>query len=150
MVWVAISYTSKINLAGIDGKIDSEHLINVSQNCTIANENRLMGEEYAFQPSSASVQTFAVTKQILENSNTCILDWTGSSPDLNIIENVWGQLSRNVCAVGCKFDKVSDLQDNIINAWESIDIGPHMDNILLSTIRLMAVVESKGKILSKC
>lgn len=46
-----------------------------------------------------------------------VLEWLARSPDLNIIENIWADLSRYVYASGNQYKNVKELRDNIIKNW---------------------------------
>lgn len=42
------------------------------------------------------------------------------SPDLNIIENCWGDLARTVYANGRQFTSVAELQAALTRAWDQL------------------------------
>ena len=65
--------------------------------------------------SAKLVKNWFLTKKI----NT--FDWPANSPDLNIIENMWGLLSREVYSGGRQFSNVDELKADIVQKWDSID-----------------------------
>jgi transposase len=46
--------------------------------------------------------------------------WPPFSPDLNPIENLWGELSRLVYGNGKTYDNLIDLKNSITENWELI------------------------------
>jgi DDE superfamily endonuclease len=46
-------------------------------------------------------------------------DWPGYSPDLNLIENVWGWLTHSLEYT--KFDTLEELKQRVQELWDSID-----------------------------
>lgn len=48
------------------------------------------------------------------------MKWPSRSPDLNIIENCWGQLARAVYFENRQYETVEDLKMSIIAEWEKL------------------------------
>lgn len=59
------------------------------------------------------------------------MKWPALNPDLNPIENVWGILTREVCANSRQYSTIKDLKAAIEKAW--YDISPEtLQNLVLS------------------
>lgn len=41
------------------------------------------------------------------------MEWPAKSPDINIIENIWGRLARDVYKQGCQDENIFDQQNEI-------------------------------------
>ena len=50
------------------------------------------------------------------------MEWPARSPDLNIIENVWGLLAGDVYANAKQFDSVNQLREAIEAAWNRLSV----------------------------
>ena len=50
------------------------------------------------------------------------LGWPPKSPDLNLIENAWGELTRRLYARGRQFNTTEDLYEALFYEWEKLDI----------------------------
>jgi transposase len=48
------------------------------------------------------------------------LPWLTNSPDLNLIEKLWGKLAREVYKNEKHYDSVNDLKHSIMPEWNSI------------------------------
>jgi hypothetical protein len=56
----------------------------------------------------------------LEEENINVLEWPSVSPDLNILENVWRWLSRQLYGNGQQYHNVGQLTNAIQAAWNTI------------------------------
>lgn len=57
-----------------------------------------------------------------QNQNVRLLEWHPHSPDLNIIENMWGLLSRKVYESSKQFEDNESLEAAIKKAWSEISL----------------------------
>ena len=84
----------------------------------------------------------------LENHNIPVLQWPTRSPDMNPIENMWGELTRLVYANGKQYQNVLELQNKINSALRKIDIN-YINKLYKSLPRRMeAVIQAEGAITS--
>ena len=58
----------------------------------------LQGNRFIFQRDNATVHTAKVVKSYFAANNIPLLEWPARSPDMNIIENLWGDVARVVYA----------------------------------------------------
>ena len=72
------------------------------------------------------------------------MEWPSRSPDLNIIENVWGLLARKVYANGRQFKDLNSLTEAVAKAWDAID-EDYLKKLYQSLPkRLVEVIERRG------
>ena len=71
-----------------------------------------------------------------------ILDWPARSPDLNPIENLWGQMVSQVYENARTFDQKDDLKDAIMYAWDNTDKS-YMQTLIGSMPNRCAEVNAK-------
>jgi transposase len=83
---------------------------------------KIGGKNWILQQDNCLIHTSNETKQWLRSKNINVLDWPALSPDLNIIENVWGSLVRSVYANGRQFNTVAELKLAINSAWEELSV----------------------------
>ena len=75
-------------------------------------------KNYLFQQDNATCHVSKYTQQYLTKNKIKLLNWPSESPDLNIIENVWSYMKRNLSQIQIKNKK--DLIDNITRIWYNI------------------------------
>ena len=93
---------------------------------------------------NAPIHTARKTTTFLEECGIEALDWPPNSPDLNIIENIWGMMARKVYE-GCKrYSTKEELIDAIYTAWDEIDQEAIENCIKSMPKRLLKVHATKG------
>ena len=117
MVWVAVSFNSKSEIIVINNKLNSQGYINVLKDGLLP----LITENDTFQQDNAPIHVSKVTKDWLITNNILSLEWPARSPDLNIVENVWAEMSRKVYENGKQYNTVSELKNAVLNSWSSVN-----------------------------
>jgi len=144
MLWGAISYYGRSYLVSVKGNMDSVVYCSVLEDELLPFGAETLGENWTFQQDGASCHRSKYTKEWLKSKNVKGLEWPAKSPDLNIIENVWGILARRVYHGGTQFDNVEDLVEKVIDVWDNIS-NEYLQKLYDSIPRrLVQVVEKKG------
>jgi len=144
MVWGCISWYGKGELEGIETTLDSERYCEVLEGTLLPFAAETFGERWTLQHDGASVHRSKHTVGFLETKGVDVLPWPAKSPDLNIIENVWGMLARAVYKDGRQFKDREELGHVIVDCWEAL--GEDYIRNLYKSIpsRLLAVIEKCG------
>ena len=91
----------------------NNHLVDIATN--ISNPNWILMQD------GVSCHTAASTKTWLNGQNINILNWTPYSPDMNIMEKIWGILVKKVYINGNGFENLKiDLEKAIQKAQSEI------------------------------
>ncbi|CAH2102915.1 unnamed protein product [Euphydryas editha] len=98
-----------------------------------------------FQQDNALSLTSHETKTWLQQNKIQILDWPSNSPDLNIIENVWGYLSRQFFAGGRQYHSGVDLIHEIHKTWNNLNINYIRSLYESIPDRIFDIIKSNGK-----
>ena len=121
MVWGAIAHNGKLKLQEVNGRMNAEGYVDMLRNVNLKDEGRrLVGSDWTFQQDNAPCHRANLTKVFLEQEDISVLTWPANSPDLNIIENAWGYMVREVYKGGRQFSTLSLLKKAIFSAWEKI------------------------------
>lgn len=75
-----------------------------------------------------------------------LLRRSARSPDLNPIEDLWGELARRVYSNGRQYNSVAELQQSMINEWSNIpnDILQNLINSIND--RIYEVIKYGGNV----
>lgn len=123
MVWGAISYYGTVELQFLSTKMNAVNYKGVLEKAFPLFNDIFGPISWTFQHDNAPIHTARLVKQWIDGQNVGLLQWPPYSPDLNIIENVWGFLSRKVYESGRQFENKNDLIAAIQEAWSEINLN---------------------------
>ncbi|KAL7723171.1 hypothetical protein ACLKA6_014928 [Drosophila palustris] len=96
MVWGAISYFGTCELQFLTSRMNAQNYNEVLKTAFPHFQNVFHNLQWHFQHDNAPIHTARSVKSWIQDQKVDLLDWPPYSPDLNIIENVWGWLARKV------------------------------------------------------
>lgn len=144
MVWGAISFYGTCELQFVSSKMNANVYKTVLQKA-FPQFSEIFGPiQWTYQQDNAPIHIARVIKQRIKDQNVNLLEWPPYSPDINIIENIWGLLSRRVYEGGRQFEDSATLVEAIKKAWSTIslsEIEKYYDS--LST-RMFEIIKNKG------
>jgi len=76
--------------------------------------------------------------------NIALIGWPSLSPDLNLVDNMWGILARKVYQNNRQFQTVSELQAAILQGWVDIDVIILKSLITSMPTRILEVIRRNG------
>ncbi len=99
--------------------------------------DKLYGDaDFIFQKDLAPAHTATGTNSWFNDHGFTVLDWPANSPDLNLIENLWGIVKRKMSDT--RPNNADDLKAAIKVTWASL----HLIAFMLH--RIDAVIHAKG------
>jgi transposase len=98
MCWGAIGHGYKSPLVFFDSTVDTDAYISMLQNNRILDDirDKFNGRVTMFQQDGAPAHRSSRTKLFIQSKIGLIKGWPPNSPDLSVIENVWGLLKKAV------------------------------------------------------
>ena len=145
MVWAGIGWSVRTELVFINGRMNSIQYRDMLKKYLLPFTNRISGQNWTLQQDNCTVHTSNLMQNWFHTENIDVLDWPSLSPDLNIIENMWGELVRRVYANGRQFSTVPSLKSVIIEEWETISQS-YVQNLFNSmNDRLFEVIRRNGR-----
>lgn len=147
MVWLGFSREYKAQLYVLDGTLNTESYIALLDTVLLPLVDRVRErhpEGVIFQQDKATAHRAASTLQWLYDHNIDVLPWMTNSPDMNITENVFGLLCREVYKDNRQFASVEELRNAILAAWTNIDqniLAVHFDSL---PNRVFELIQARG------
>lgn len=120
MFWGGIGSAGKTPLVRVNGKMDSRLYQQCLRENLLPNAVRIGGQNWIFQQDGASCHRSQSTKRWLTNHNVELLPWAPYSPDMNIVENLWGIMARMVYRDGKVYSSLQELETACRLAWDDI------------------------------
>lgn len=120
MVWGGVTSNGVLALNFQTARMNAQSYLNILETALPEAKEVLEDETFIFQHDNAPIHTARVVKCYLEDKNVSVLNWPPYSPDLNIMENLWGWLSRQIYSGGKQYDNVPELINAIKNAWNEV------------------------------
>lgn len=145
MVWAAIGFKNRSSIQFLPETLNSIRYRALLDNQLLSNGRTWAGGTFIFQQDNASVHTATIVNDWFKDHKIEKLNFPARSPDLNIIENVWGVLSREVYKGGKQYTDVNQLKVAIRTAWKKMS-QKYIKNLYNSLPdRIAAVLIHNGK-----
>ncbi len=144
MFWGAFGFNGKTDLAVVPTKCDSIGYQNVLKSHLLSQGQKVGGRGWIFQQDNAPIHSSRSTKDFLASKNVRLLPWPARSPDLNPIENLWGELARRVYTHGKQYSSVTELQESVIREWNNIPLDVLQNLINSMNNRIFEVILKSG------
>lgn len=122
MVWGGFSVRRTTELAVLSGRQD---LFDYQQTLTtfmLPFADAQHDSTYVFQHDNASIHASRSTQAFLQDVGVTVLKWPAPSPDLNLIENVCGELDRAIYRGGKQYGSVDELKFAVLREWGRLDV----------------------------
>lgn len=140
MVWGAISYYGTCELQFLTSRMNAQDYNKVLKTAFPHFQNL----QWTFQHDNAPIHTARSVKSWIRDQKVDLMEWPPYSPDLNIIENVWGWLARKVYESGKQYSTKTELIEGIKQAWSTISLN-YIEKLYNSIAnRVFEVISNKG------
>lgn len=147
MVWAGMGYHNGavlLRIAFTSHRMNSRDYQQVLNGCLVPFFDRFGYDQHIFQQDNAPIHISRSTRRWLAARNIRVLPWPACSPDLNLIENLWGILVLKVYALNRQYQSVEELRNAIAQAWTEIDAEP-IENLYRSMpTRIFQVINRNG------
>ncbi len=142
MIWAAMSSAGVGPLCFLKSTVNAAIYQEISEHFMLPSADKLYGDaDFIFQQDLAPAHTAKGTKSWFNGHGVTVLDWPANSPDLNLIENLWGIVKRKMRDT--KPNNADDLKATVKATWASIP--PQQCHKLITSMprRTEAVIKAK-------
>ena len=144
MVWGAISAHGASCLARFGSTVTADAYIGILRHRLRRIFPGLYGGDLIYMHDNAPAHTANITIEWLEGKDIETLDWPARSPDLNIIENVWGRIKYELRTA--VFEDFEEVWDEVKKLWKQIVTEDFIHNLYESLPRrIEAVIHNEGR-----
>lgn len=144
MVWAAFSFHNRTPICVISTRMTSKMYTELLDEVLIDFLEQPPDENAIFQQDNAPIHVSRASQLWFQQKNIKLLEWPARSPDLNPIENMWGNLCRRVYSGGRQFQTVPDLRKAIIDEWAKIPLSEFQKVVLSMPNRIFEVINKSG------
>jgi hypothetical protein len=122
MVWGCITAHGVGRLCRVDGQMNSEKYTSILQEGYLGTLEDLHANRHNFilQSDNDPKHTSKATQAWLKANHIPTLNWPASSPDMNIIENLWAHLDNRIRAHPRKPSNPMELWNILQEEWKNI------------------------------
>lgn len=145
MVWGAMSRRGTVALVAVSKKMDSQLYTAILEEHLLGPADELYPNGYTFQQDGASPHTAKASSEWFFEHGVAVLDWPSKSPDLNVIENLWGDLVLEVYKNFKEYNNELELLGAVKKAWKNVTIERCEKLVDSMKNRCISVIEGKGK-----
>jgi len=142
MVWGAISIDGVGPLVQVRGTIDAEGYLNIFRHRLRWYFPGLYNNEQIFQDDNARPHTTDTVSKWFQKYDIERMHWPSRSPDLNIIEDIWGKIKYEMR--GKIFSSNDDLWEEVNHQWRQISDRLIRQLYRSLSARIEAVFEAQG------
>ena len=100
--------------------------------------------EYVFQDDNAPVHRARITENYKQENNINCTTWSAQSPDLNVCENVWLHIKREIQPIAENINIEKNLIAEIRRVWESLPVNCIQRLYQTIPTRIREVIRMKG------
>ena len=147
MIWAMIMPNGLLAYEIMKGRQKSEDYIRILESKALPIAKLNCGEDFIFQQDNCPIHVSKKCKDFFLKSKVKVLDWPAYSPDLNIIENIWSYLSKDLYSTG-PIKNIRNLELRLkdvvtrFNETQSV----HVKNLYNSIMtRLCIILETRGQ-----
>lgn len=128
----------------VQGRLNAPLYCNILNQVMIPSVGAVYGQDFIFQHDNAPIHKARIVQNYLEENHIRVLPWPSKSPDINPIENVWGEMAKFMYKHNFQPRTQDELRQRIMEAWDEITQEYTRNLVLSMPRRLQALINNNG------
>lgn len=141
MFWGCVTIDGTGPLIRCTNNMNSQEYVSVLEKASI---QLLPYYNLKFQQDNAPIHGAGTVQNWFESHQVETIDWPSNSPDLNIIENIWSTMKRNLSKRDLHFCSITSLDAAVQAEWSKISIESIKKLYQSIPVRLKECKQRKG------
>jgi len=145
LIWGATKYGEVSMLELVEGTMTALKYLNILKRRLLKNHDssplNTESDSLIYHHDNLKPHKANDVKRYFEERNIYVLSWPLKSPDLNLIESVWARLKASLKR---SYQNQQDLEEDIINAWNSMPCDFVVNLYASKKDRIQAVIDKEG------
>lgn len=143
-VWGWVSMRGPGVCVILEERLTAEVYCRILNDIMIPSVTAVFGDDFVFQDDNCPVHRARIVRNFCEDHNINVLPWASKSPDLNVIENVWGHIVKSIYREDFRPRNAGELRQRIADAWQEITPEYTRQLVLSMPRRLQQVINLDG------
>lgn len=128
----------------VEGRVTAATYRDILDRVMIPSVGAVYGQDFVFQHDNAPIHTARIVQEYLQDNGIRVLPWPSKSPDINPIENVWGEMTKAMYKHDFRPRNQEELRQKINESWDEITAEYTRNLVSSMPRRLQSVIDNTG------
>ncbi len=143
-VWAAFHAGGKTDLVVLNGNLNQFKYRAILEETLLPFARAAFRGNFVFQDDNARPHRARMIQHFLADRGVEHMEWPAMSPDMNPIENLWAELTRQIDNLDQQPPSVRELQQAIVTEWQAIPVQTLANLVNSIPQRVRTLLNARG------